>query len=145
MYFVYNDLIPIYDPISGVRTWRMEMLYDCHFNRIIDDFFLTKWNHPEQVSQRYFEISADLHNECTYGLLAFVDITQRQTLASGSCSVTQEWLEDVVLRESSGVTIAQSSKAPKGRHSRLAAGLLPRLPLVPLRQWEAGLLPLLLS
>ena len=38
MYFVYNDLIPIYDPISSLRTWLMEMLYDCHLNRIIDGF-----------------------------------------------------------------------------------------------------------
>ena len=97
MYFVHNDLIPIYDPISGVRTWRMEMLYNSHLNRLIDDFFLKKWHEPDQVRRRYFEISADLRNECTYGLIAFSDITQRQTLASGDCPLTQEWIDDVLL------------------------------------------------
>ena len=42
MYFVHNDLIPMYDPVSSVRTWRMEMLYNSHLNRLIDDVFLNK-------------------------------------------------------------------------------------------------------
>ena len=92
----------------------MELLYDSHLNRLIDDFFLTKWPEPDQVRKRYFEISADLQNECTYGLIAFADITQCQTLASGDCALTQEWLEDVVLRESSDVTIALFRPALEG-------------------------------
>ena len=36
MYFIHNDLVPIYDKTSGVRTWRLELLYDCHFNQILN-------------------------------------------------------------------------------------------------------------
>ena len=87
MYFVHNDLIPIYEPNSGIRTWRLELLHDCHFNIILDDFFRTKWNTPEQARPRFFEIRDDYQNECTYGLLAFSDITHGGILTSGDCTL----------------------------------------------------------
>ena len=47
----------------------------------------------EHVHARHFEIRADTKNECTYGLLAFSDITHGGTLAPGYCGITRNGLK----------------------------------------------------
>ena len=50
----------------------------------------------EHVQARHFEIRADDHSCCTYGLLAFSDINHGGVLAPGYCAMTRKWLEDRV-------------------------------------------------
>ena len=145
LYFIHNDLIPAYDPTSHLRTWRMELVFDCHLNLILDDFFHYKWKQPDQVRRRYYEIIANVANECTYGLIAFCDVTHRRTLSSDDCVVSSEWLEDVVLRESSGVAIALSQAAPEGQAQSVGSGVAPALTTGAAPSSGSGVFPLLLS